>query len=452
MDSLLSSRHAGILLHATSLPSGRLDDDAMRWLDFVADAGLSVWQVLPLVIPDAHGSPYQSESAFAMDPRLLPVHTDPIDEDDFALFCERQAHWLEDFALFRALKPRYDHLPWTHWPNQYRHRDPDALAALQTERANELDKTRRQQYLLARAWARIRRHARDLEIALFGDIPIFVAHDSAETWAHPENFLLDDEGRPTYVTGVPPDYFSATGQLWGNPHYRWDRMLADGFSWWHARMQHQFDLFDIVRIDHFRGLVGVWMIDADSDTAMDGRWQDTPGDELLASLQARYPSLPIVAEDLGVITEEVRALRRKYELPGMAVLQFAFDHFDDNPHKPANIKADDVVYTGTHDNDTCVGWFHKLKERERAFVFDVLDKTPTDDIATVMIETAMQTRANLAIVPLQDFLGLDSQARLNTPGVTNGNWRWRFHWDMLDAGLASRIRKMVKESGRQHGR
>ena len=450
MDSTLASRHAGILLHVTSLPSGRLDDDALRWLDFLADAGLSVWQVLPLVIPDAHGSPYQSESAFAMDPRLMPVRSKPIDEDDFAAFCEQQAYWLDDFALFRVLKPRFDHRHWTEWPSEYRHRDPVALAELRARRADELDKTRRQQYRLARAWARIRRHASDLGIALFGDIPIFVAHDSAETWAQPENFLLDDEGQPTYVTGVPPDYFSATGQRWGNPHYRWDRMLADGFSWWHARMRHQFDLFDIVRIDHFRGLVGVWMIDVDSDTAMDGTWQETPGDALLASLQERYPDLPIVAEDLGVITEGVRALRRKYDLPGMAVLQFAFDHFDDNPHKPANIKPDDVVYTGTHDNDTCVGWFQKLEEQERAFVFEVLGQPPTDDIATLMIKTAMQTQANLAIAPLQDFLGLDSQARMNTPGVTDGNWRWRFHWDMLDDRLAPRIRTMVEESRRQH--
>jgi 4-alpha-glucanotransferase len=438
-----------VLLHVTSLPSGRLDDDALRWLDFMSDAGLRVWQVLPLVIPDGHGSPYQSESAFAMDPRLLPIQPEPIDEADFEAYCDRQAHWLGDFALFRVLKERFDHRHWITWPTQYRDRNPEALALLNYETEDAVRKIKRQQFMLSRAWQRIQEHARDRDIALFGDIPIFVAHDSAETWGQPENFLLDETGHPTSVTGVPPDYFSATGQRWGNPHYRWDRMEADGFRWWHARMRHQFELFDIVRIDHFRGLVSVWMIDAACDTAMDGHWQSTPGDALLSSLQQRYPELPIVAEDLGVITEEVRELRRKYALPGMAVLQFAFDHFEDNPHKPANITTDDVVYTGTHDNDTSVGWFSKLDAEERAFVFDTLGSEPTEDIATLMINTAMQTDASLAVAPLQDFLGLDGQSRMNTPGVTDGNWHWRFHWDMLEPELAARIRTMIDNSGRQ---
>lgn len=450
MGNPLATRRAGTLLHVTSLPSGRLDDDALRWLDFMADAGLSVWQVLPLVIPDGHGSPYQSESAFAMDPRLLPQDPAAIDETAFEAFCEQQAHWLDDFALFRVLKRQYDNRPWTEWPAEYRHRDPVALAVLRHSEESTIRKIRRQQFVLAGSWARIRRHATDRGIALFGDIPIFVAHDSAETWAQPDNFLLDSEGQPTYVTGVPPDYFSATGQRWGNPHYRWNRMLADGFQWWHTRMQHQFDLFDIVRIDHFRGLVAVWMIEASCQTAIDGVWKETPGDALLASLQQRHPELPIVAEDLGVITEEVRALRHKYALPGMAVLQFAFDHFEDNPHKPANIGPDDVVYTGTHDNDTCVGWFQKLEPHERDFVFEILATQPTEDIAQLMIETAMQTQANLAIAPLQDFLGLDSQARMNTPGETHGNWRWGFHWDMLEPDLAARISHLVEDSGRRY--
>lgn len=451
MDNPLAARRAGTLLHVTSLPSGRLDDDALRWLDFMADAGLSVWQVLPLVIPDGHGSPYQSESAFAMDPRLLPQDSAAIDETAFEAFCARQAHWLDDFALFRVLKRHYDNRPWTEWPTEYRHRDPVALAVLRHSEESSIRKIRRQQFKLARSWARIREHATDRGIALFGDIPIFVAHDSAETWAQPDNFLLDGEGQPTYVTGVPPDYFSATGQRWGNPHYRWERMLADGFQWWHTRMQHQFDLFDIVRIDHFRGLVAVWMIEASCPTAIDGAWKETPGDALLASLQQRHAELPIVAEDLGVITEAVRALRQKYALPGMAVLQFAFDHFEDNPHKPANIGKDDVVYTGTHDNDTCVGWFQKLEPHERDFVFQILETKPTEDIAQLMIKTAMQTQANLAIAPLQDFLGLDSQARMNTPGETQGNWRWGFHWDMLESDLATHISHLVEDSGRRHG-
>lgn len=451
MDKKLASRHAGVLLHVTSLPSGRLDDDALRWVDFMAEAGLSVWQVLPLVIPDTHGSPYQSESAFAMDPRLLPLTLPAIDDAAFEAYCERTAYWLDDFALFRLLKPRFSHRPWVEWPDEYRHRYDGAMRALRKENETAITLIKQEQFLLDQAWHRIRRHANDRGIALFGDIPIFVAHDSADTWARPEDFLLDDNGRPTHVTGVPPDYFSDIGQRWGNPHYRWDRMEADGFHWWLSRMQHQFELFDIVRIDHFRGLSAVWMIEASCETAVDGVWQETPGDALLATLQKNFGELPIVAEDLGVITEEVRALRRKYQLPGMSVLQFAFDYFEDNPHKPANITADDVVYTGTHDNDTSVGWFKGLQEHEKAFVFQTLETDPRDDIANLMIETAMNTQANIAIAPLQDYLGLGSTARMNTPGIPNGNWNWRFHWDMLPDDLAQRIRAMIEASGRQHG-
>jgi 4-alpha-glucanotransferase len=452
MDDVLSRRSAGILLHVTSLPSGRLDDDAMRWLDFMASAGLGVWQVLPLVLPDSNGSPYQSASAFASDPRLLPRDRHRINESDFAGYCGREAYWLDDFALFQVLKRRFEGKPWFAWPHAYRHRDDSTLKRVAGDDAVAIDAIKREQYRLDLAWGRIRRHAHERDIALFGDIPIFVAHDSADTWSRPENFLLDEEGHPIYVTGVPPDYFSETGQRWGNPHYRWDRMESDGFAWWLSRMQRQFDLFDIVRIDHFRGLVAVWMIEAGCDTAIDGYWQETPGEALLNTLKQDYPQLPIVAEDLGVITEEVRSLRRSFELPGMSVLQFAFDQFEDNPHKPVNITPDDVVYTGTHDNDTCVGWFGTLEAHEKAFVFDVLESEPRDDIAWLMIETAMQTEANLAIAPLQDFLGLGSSARMNTPGVAEGNWRWRFSWDMLPDDLPQRIHSNIQASGRLYAR
>ena len=452
MDDILARRSAGILLHVTSLPSGRLDDDALRWLDFMAASGLGVWQVLPLVIPDANGSPYQSASAFATDPRLLPAHPDPINESAFETYCGRESHWLDDFALFQVLKRRFNGEPWVSWPDTFRHRDAASLRQVGLDEAAAIDKIKRQQYQLDEAWHRIRRHAHDLGIALFGDIPIFVAHDSADTWSCPESFLLDDEGRPTYVTGVPPDYFSETGQRWGNPHYRWDRMQADGFTWWLSRMQRQYDLFDIVRIDHFRGLVAVWMIEASCETAIDGFWQETPGEALLNALKAHYHRLPIVAEDLGVITEEVRALRRHFELPGMSVLQFAFDQFEDNPHKPANISADDVVYTGTHDNDTCVGWFNGLQPHEKEFVFQILETKPRDDIAWLMIETALQTSANMAVAPLQDFLELDTTARMNTPGISDGNWRWSFHWNMLTDELPARIRTMIETSGRLYAR
>jgi len=452
MPELDPTRHAGTLLHVTSLPSGRLDDDALRWLDFLAAAGQSVWQVLPLVIPDASGSPYQSRSAFATNPGLLPVHDDPVEASAFDEYCARQAYWLDDFALFELFRGRFDGRPWFDWPQPYRDRDPVTIAAATRDDAAALNQIKRVQYRLDRAWQRIRGYAAELGIALFGDIPIFIAHDSADTWAQPGDFLLDETGQPTHVAGVPPDYFSETGQRWGNPHYRWDRMQAEGFSWWIARMRRQFELFDMVRIDHFRGLAAVWMIEATCETAIDGEWQATPGDALLATLQDNFPNLPIVAEDLGIITEEVRELRRKYQLPGMSVLQFAFDHFPDNPHKPANITIDTIVYTGTHDNDTCVGWFDGLPSHERDFVFEVLGVPPTDDIADLMIRTAMQSRGGLAMVPLQDLLSLGGEARMNTPGVSDGNWRWRFAWDMLDTDLAERIRTMTEESGRLHAR
>jgi 4-alpha-glucanotransferase len=452
MDDTLARRSAGVLLHVTSLPSGRLDDDALRWIDFMADSGLGVWQVLPLVIPDGNGSPYQSASAFATDPRLLPAQPAPVNESDYATYCAREAYWLDDFALFQVIRRRFDGQSWVAWPNAYRHRDESTLKRVAGDDLAAIEKIKRRQYQLDQAWSRIRRHAHDRGIALFGDIPIFVAHDSADTWSRPENFLLDEEGQPTHVTGVPPDYFSETGQRWGNPHYRWDRMQADGFAWWLSRMQRQFDLFDIVRIDHFRGLVAVWMIEAACQTAIDGYWQDTPGEELLNTLKEDYPSLPIVAEDLGVITEQVRDLRRRFELPGMAVLQFAFDQFEDNPHKPANITPDEIVYTGTHDNDTCAGWFDSLQPHEREFVFQLLGSPPREDIAWLMIESAMQTAANVAIAPLQDFLELDTSARMNTPGVSDGNWRWSFHWKMLPDELPRRIRTLIEASERLYAR
>jgi len=452
MVEIAPDRRAGILLHATSLPSGRLDDDALRWLDFMASAGLSLWQMLPLVIPDGSRSPYQSPSAFAMNPKLLPLEDAPIKASEFEEYCARQAHWLDDFALFQVLKSRFNQETWVAWPDPFRNRVPESLRKARDLDASGIEHIKQQQYRLDRAWQRIRRHARSLGIEMFGDIPIFIAHDSADTWSQPQNFLLDDEGRPTYVTGVPPDYFAELGQRWGNPHYRWDRMQDDGFAWWIARMQRQFELFDLVRIDHFRGLAAVWMIEASCETAVDGYWEESPGDALLAALADSFASLPIVAEDLGIITEEVRELRRKYRLPGMSVLQFAFDHFDDNPHKPANITPDTVVYTGTHDNDTCVGWFGGLEAHEKEYVFQVLEVPPTEDIAPLMIETAMHSRADRAIAPLQDFLGLGSEARMNTPGVGEGNWGWSFEWDMLSDQLAAQIRSMVAGSGRQYER
>lgn len=442
-------RDSGILLHVSSLPSSHLDDDALRWIDWIAAAGFNVWQVLPLVIPDSHGSPYQSESAFATNPGFL-APTDPpaVNDSAFQAYCAAEADWLEDFADFRLLKAAHGGAPWTTWAAPYRGRDAAAMARWRQQHERERIVVMQTQFRLDRAWRRIKQHANDRGVQLFGDVPIFVAHDSADTWANPEDFLLDAEGRPTHVTGVPPDYFSATGQRWGNPHYRWERMQADGFRWWCARMHRQAELYDTVRIDHFRGLSAVWMIDAECDTAIEGEWRPTPGDALLGVLRQRFPELAIVAEDLGVITDDVRALRRKYELPGMAVLQFAFDAFDDNPHKPQNITVDSVAYTGTHDNDTCVGWFSGLAPQARDFVFQTLGVPPQDDIAGLMIQTVLASRAAMAVAPMQDFLRLGSDARMNTPGVPDGNWRWKLDAALLDDDLAAAIGRVMADHDR----
>lgn len=441
-------RRAGVLLHPTSLPSGVLDGDADRWLDTLDAAGFSVWQVLPLGEPHWGLSPYTCISAFAMNPALLG-HFDPpaFDSDAFRTFCAGQ-RWLKDYATFKLLQQRFEGQPWHTWPDAYRHRDPDTLDALRRDRAQEFLQLLWQQYQLHERWQQLRRRANAMGILLFGDMPLFVAHDSADVWAQPENFLLDADGRMTVVTGVPPDYYSATGQRWGNPHYNWDNMQDDHFEWWLRRMDYQLEMFDLVRIDHFRGLQASWVVNAAAETAIDGHWQKMPGDELLATIRATAGHLPIVAEDLGIITPEVTALRKKYDLPGMSVLQFGFDAFDDNPHKPKNIETDRVVYTGTHDNDTTRGWFEHLDGEAQKHVLYVLGIDPrTENVANEvvdrLVECALDCRASLCMLPLQDVLHLGSEARMNTPGTTNGNWRWAFQWHQLDSKIVSQMRQRI---------
>ncbi|WP_457676461.1 4-alpha-glucanotransferase [Thiolapillus sp.] len=445
-----SQRRAGVLLHPTSLPSGTLDD-ADAWLDFMTASGLSVWQMLPLGVPQADLSPYQCLSAFAVNPALLP-DLPPLDREDpgFADFREQESHWLDDYALFLCIKKAQDQRAWYDWPEVYRWRDAQALADFRRHHGEELQAVCWEQYQLHRRWQALRRQAGERNIRLFGDMPIFVAHDSADVWACPRRFLLDEEGQPAWVAGVPPDYFSATGQRWGNPHYDWDYHREEGFKWWLARLNHHFRWFDLVRIDHFRGLQAVWMIPAGDKTAENGHWQEVPGDELLAALARGIHPLPLVAEDLGIITPEVKALKEKYRLPGMAVLQFAFDHFEDNPHKPVNINPDCVAYTGTHDNDTTLGWYRSLDKQTRQLVHRMLSLEPGDDIVDAMLHTLFHTRASLAIAPMQDFLKLGSEARMNTPGVAEGNWRWRLEPQAISTpGLTEHIREQVSHSNRK---
>jgi len=438
-------------LHPSSLPSGQLDEDVFRWLDFLQQAGQSVWQFLPLGIPSSGLSPYQCLSAFAVNPALFPAEENPhvnVQDSQYQMWAEQQAYWLNDFVHFMLLKSMHHGQAWFQWPDYYRDRHANVLRELEVSHRHELNALRWQQYCLHQSWMKIRQYAHEKGIYLFGDMPIFVAHDSADVWASPQNFLLDHLGMPTVVTGVPPDYFSETGQRWGNPHYDWESMQSDGFCWWKARIEHHFAWFDIVRIDHFRGLQAAWVINADCETAVDGHWQEAPGSALLQQIQEHIGQLPLVAEDLGVITEEVVALRKQFHLPGMAVLQFSFDAFDDNPHKPQNIQTDTVVYSGTHDNDTSLGWFNSLSEHEQQHVMQVLQISDANHVVPALLEQASASQANLSILPLQDLLGLGSEARMNTPGTTDGNWLWQFCWDQINSGMSERLKQISIQNNR----
>lgn len=417
-------RRAGVLLHPTSLPSGVLSDDVERWLDMLSDIGFSVWQMLPLGEPQEGLSPYQCVSAFAMNPALIDEYSAAdTNAPAYIDFCDTQ-EWLDDYVLFKVLKQKFSDTPWYGWPDKYKHRHSHALLTSVKQYSEEITRLKWQQYQLFVRWEEIKRYAASKNILLFGDMPLFIAHDSVDVWAAPERFLLDKSGMMEVVTGVPPDYFSETGQRWGNPHYDWTFMRSEQYDWWISRIEQHLQMFDLIRIDHFRGLESAWVVNASSDTAMDGYWQKMPGDELLARIEQTTGHLPIVTEDLGVITEEVKALRKKYRLPGMAVLQFSFDEHDDNPHKVKNIEHDCVVYTGTHDNDTTRGWFESLDEAGRAYVIESLEMDTniesSCDIVNTLIAMAMHSRASICIIPVQDFLCLDSSHRMNTPWYNIG--------------------------------
>lgn len=444
MNNPLKQRLAGVLLHPTSLPSGKIDEQAIYWLDFMQHAGLSVWQVLPLGVPQQSLSPYLCNSAFAMNPALVENHTDIDNTDqDFIRWCKQQSYWLADYADYSILREEHQLLPWYDWPEAYKYRDEAAIRDLRKDKQEAIQAISWQQYQLDKRWQEVKQEASKRGISIFGDMPIFVAHDSADVWANRDCFLLDELGQPKLVAGVPPDYFSETGQRWGNPHYDWKHLESTGFEWWMQRMEHHYRLFDIVRIDHFRGLQASWMIDANCPTAIDGYWEEVPGDALLTALKARLGDVPIVAEDLGLITEAVTALREKFELPGMSVLQFSFDAFEDNPHKPKNIDTSRIAYTGTHDNDTTLGWYEALETHEQDFVWESLEKDNDGDICRALIDTALASEACLAVVPLQDFLKLDTSARMNTPGTVENNWLWRFEWKDIPEALADEIKQVV---------
>ena len=408
----------GVLCHLTSLPEPSLEA-GKRFVTWLADNGYNAWQVLPLTPPDEHGSPYASPSAFAAWPELMSdKEKTPMDED---------AYWLEDWGLYAAIKEAHGGRPWFEWPAALRNRHPEALNAYRERAVAHIDRQREFQA----AWNRLCRDAREHGIKLIGDLPIFIAHDSADVWAHRHLFQLDENGMPTNVAGVPPDYFSEGGQKWGTVLYAWDAHKQEDWRWWSERMKRMLRLFDVVRIDHFRGIHSNWAVPVEDEDARNGAWQEGPKDELLFALfdEGSSPEC-ILAEDLGVIPEEVVTLRRRHRLPGMAVLHFAFDGSTTNPHHPHNIKSDQVVYTGTHDNNTTLGWWQTLDEERKANVESLLHDG--EDPVEGLIRMAYQSEAMMAIVPLQDLLRLGSEARMNTPGTSENNWKWSFSWPQLN--------------------
>lgn len=500
------SRCSGILLHPTSLPGrfgiGDLGPCAYEFADFLSAAGQKLWQVLPLN-PTGYGdSPYQCFSAFAGNPMLLSLerlrdqglleqrdldaapefpaesidfgraiefkmpalqraaqvfladskHSDRVAFEDF---CKEKSTWLDDYALFMALKDAHQGTAWTAWDEPIRKRDAGAMSEWRQKLEPQLMAYKYWQFEFFRQWEELKKHCRERGIRFMGDIPIYVAHDSADVWANPELFYLDEQGKPTVVSGVPPDYFSATGQLWGNPIYRWELMAADGYKWWIERFRASLALFDMVRLDHFRGFEAYWEVPGGEPTAIHGRWVKGPGESFLSALQDAFGGLPIVAENLGVITPAVEELRHKFGLPGMSLLQFAFGNDSQgSSFRPHNYSRDVVAYTGGHDNDTTVGWWTSSgagdstrspddvrREHETAKAY--LDFHDDAEINWVMIRAVQASVAEIAIVPLQDVLGLGSAARMNLPGKMSGNWQWRYRKDALRSELSARLWEMA---------
>ncbi len=496
------NRSSGILLHPTSLPGpygiGDLGTEAIRWVDFLAACGCKLWQVLPLG-PTGYGdSPYQSFSAFAGNPYLIgpefllkdghlhktdlagmPAFPDGRTDygtlipwklsllerafqhftseggslkADFETFCTEQAPWLDDYALFMAIKETHGGGSWDGWPEELRHRRSQALNEFHSQNGAVISKHQFYQFLFSRQWGSLHDHARTRGVSIIGDIPIFVSYDSADVWSHPDLFSVDAIGRPTVVAGVPPDYFSPTGQLWGNPLYRWDVHGRSGYAWWIERIRATLKMVDIVRIDHFRGFAGYWEIPAGSPTAETGRWVQGPGPEFfqavqkaLASAAGAGQSLPIIAEDLGVVTPDVVALREQFGLPGMKLLQFAFSG-PDNVFLPHQYPRNCVVYTGTHDNDTTCGWYTSAPETEKLFAlrylgFDQPD-LPAADFTWSLIRSAWASVAVFALAPLQDFLTLGTEARMNYPSRPAGNWEWRMPAGSMNDRLVQKLKDL----------
>lgn len=492
MTSPLEQRSAGVLLHPTSLPGpgycGTFGAEARDFVDLIAGAGLAIWQVLPLGPTHDDCCPYQSFSAHAGNVDLidldwlvrrgwltaaqaregwsdgvakrralgtaaaafrreLSAQPEADGAQRYRLFLELSSYWLEDYVRFHALRLSMQRRIWTEWPAGLRSHDQAVCDAAAAEMEETLEELRFRQFVFDCQWHELRAYARERGVLLFGDMPIYVHLESADVWAHQDLFNLDEEGRPVTVTGVPPDYFSAEGQLWGNPQYNWQRMQDSQFEWWLQRFQTASRQFDIARIDHFRALEAFWEIPAGATSAIDGHWVQAPGDELLKAVRSQLPALCLVAENLGTISDEVEALRRRFKLPGMRILQFAFDGNPANPYLPQNHDTRDVVYTGTHDNNTTLGWYQSLTPEVQGSVYHALGD-PDGVMPDILVHQALDSVANTVIIPMQDFLGLDGEHRMNTPGTTTGNWIWRYRPEHVPADLAQNIRRLLADSGR----
>ncbi|WDQ15375.1 4-alpha-glucanotransferase [Rhodopirellula sp. P2] len=492
-------RSSGILCHITSLPSelgiGDLGAAAYEMVDFLHAAGQSIWQILPLSPPAYGNSPYSAYSAFGGNALLISLEAlvdegllaatdlegfaagDPtfVDYDEagkfkhprlklayerfcanpprelkiaFELFLDTNDWWLDEFSLFEVLLNKYQESHWSKWPDPISHREPDALGQVRQEMAREIDYSRFQQFLFDRQWNRLKAYANERQVQLCGDMPIFVAYESADVWGNQDMFALNEDGTPKLVAGVPPDYFSETGQLWGNPQYDWDALEKTNYAWWTARFRRALEQFDLLRVDHFRGFEAYWEIPYGAATAIEGQWRPGPGAKPFQAAAKELGELPFIAEDLGMITEAVHELREELGFPGMRVLQFGFASMEDDFHRPSTYPESCVAYTGTHDNDTVMGWYHLRKPPEEGP--DPLDEVVTSDVDVnwQLIDAVITSDAEIAIVPIQDVLGLGNEARMNMPGVASGNWAWRLSPQALTQAHADRLAALCHQRGR----
>jgi 4-alpha-glucanotransferase len=495
------TRSSGILLHPTSLPGpygiGDLGPQIYCWIDFLDQTGSRLWQVLPLGPTGYADSPYQCFSSMAGNPylispdlllqdglltkedlenlpdfstvqveygRVIPWKVNLLQKAfqhhkksgllarQFRTFREENDHWLKDFALFMALKQAHELRPWVEWPEALRDRQPQAMTAfLDTNRAGIIEQHAFDQFLFSRQWNSVKTYANQKKIQIIGDIPIYVAHDSSDVWANPELFQLDDLGQPIVVAGVPPDYFSTTGQLWGNPIYKWELHAKNRFAWWKQRIEMVLKQVDIIRLDHFRGFAGYWEVPAKETTAVNGRWMPGPGAPIFKELKDHLGELPLIAEDLGHITPDVLALRNQFNLPGMKIFQFGLEGSKDDPFVPQNYEENSVAYTGTHDNNTSAGWYNRANPENQKFALKYLDlgESPSNlEFTQAMISKLWQSVAVFTLAPVQDLFGLGPEARMNYPGTTSGNWQWR----MEERMLSGEIRDWLKAVNLQNKR